>query len=477
MDGHKPAIGVEEGEILADKYRIERVLGTGGMGVVVAARHIELDERVAIKFLLPDTLDNPEVVARFAREARAAVRIKSEHVARIIDVGRLDSGAPYIIMEYLEGDDLATWLGRRGALPLSQALDFVLQACEAVAAAHALGIIHRDLKPANLFVVKLGHGRRHVKVLDFGISKVLAADASAPSMTQTATMLGSPLYMPPEQMRSAKDVDTRSDIWALGVILHEFISGQPPFAGATMPEVMTQVLDARPPGLRTLVPSVPEALERVVLRCLEKDKTRRYADVGELARALAPFAPERCRAAAERISRILADAGEDSGDEGRGPAPLPALEWPFLGRTRNSWGGTNRGARPSRRWVGIGGAAAVIVAAIVAFAAWSQRARVDGGPAASVAARVDGSALRAPELPHVAPVNEPGPGALAVGESAQAAAPRPSASAGRAARRDAGHRNVTSSTGRVTPTPPAADAPAQPVSKVPRPIVDPFEDR
>jgi serine/threonine-protein kinase len=269
MESEHAAIGVQEGEILAGKYRIERVLGAGGMGMVVAARHIELDEHVAIKFLLPETLDNPEVVARFSREARAAVRIKSEHVARIIDVGRMASGAPYIVMEYLEGEDLASWLERRGALSVDQALDFVLQACEAIAAAHALGIIHRDLKPANLFVVRLGDGRQRVKVLDFGISKVLTADQSAPSITNTAALLGSPLYMPPEQMRSARNVDTRSDIWSLGVILHQLVAGTPPFGGATMPEVLTNVLEGTPPGLRALVPAVPEGLEHVVLRCLQ----------------------------------------------------------------------------------------------------------------------------------------------------------------------------------------------------------------
>src|SRR5271168_2704525 len=147
---HSSAAGVEPGQILAGKYRIDQVLGVGGMGVVVAAHHIQLDERVALKFLLPEALHNPESVARFAREARAAVKIKSEHVARVTDVGQLENGAPYMVMEYLEGSDLATWLQDRGRLPVDQAVDFVLQASEALADAHALGIVHRDLKPANL---------------------------------------------------------------------------------------------------------------------------------------------------------------------------------------------------------------------------------------------------------------------------------------------------------------------------------------
>src|SRR5262245_59127005 len=163
---------VREGEVLAGKYRVDRVLGVGGMGVVVAAHHIELDDKVAIKFLLPETLENGEAVARFAREARAAVKIKSEHVARVSDVGKLESGAPYMVMEYLVGSDLAGWLDERGPLPIDQVVEFVLQASEAIAEAHSLGIVHRDLKPANLFAIRRPDGALSIKVLDFGISKM-----------------------------------------------------------------------------------------------------------------------------------------------------------------------------------------------------------------------------------------------------------------------------------------------------------------
>src|SRR6185295_3411573 len=163
---------VHEGQILAGKFRIERVLGQGGMGIVVAATHLQLDERVALKFLLPEALSNPEAVERFTREARAAVKIKSEHVARVSDVGMLETGAPYMVMEYLEGEDLGHWVSQRGALPTTQAVEFVLQAAEAIAEAHALGIVHRDIKPANLFCVRRADGLLSVKVLDFGISKL-----------------------------------------------------------------------------------------------------------------------------------------------------------------------------------------------------------------------------------------------------------------------------------------------------------------
>ncbi len=224
-------IGVAPGEVLAGKYRVDRVLGAGGMGVVVAAHHVHLDERVALKFLLPDALRSPEAVARFVREARAAVKIKSEHVARVTDVGHLENGAPYIVMEYLEGVDLSAWLRQNGPMPIPQAVDFVLQACEAIADAHVLGIVHRDLKPSNLFCIRRTDGQSSIKVLDFGISKILNPGTPRPDMTATSALIGSPLYMSPEQMSLSKGVDVRTDIWSLGIILFELITGRTPFEG------------------------------------------------------------------------------------------------------------------------------------------------------------------------------------------------------------------------------------------------------
>ncbi|HEY3664483.1 MAG TPA: serine/threonine-protein kinase, partial [Polyangiaceae bacterium] len=211
---------VREGDVLAGKFRIERVLGQGAMGVVVAATHIQLDERVALKFLLPEALANADAVARFAREARAAVKIKSEHVVRVSDVGTLESGSPYMVMEYLQGQDLSEWMTNHGTLNVSDAVEFLLQACEALAEAHALGIVHRDLKPANLFVTARRDGTPCIKVLDFGISKFTAPGSNL-NMTKTSTIMGSPLYMSPEQLSSTRTVDARTDIWALGVILFE----------------------------------------------------------------------------------------------------------------------------------------------------------------------------------------------------------------------------------------------------------------
>src|SRR5580692_1093404 len=216
---------VSEGDLLAGKYRVERVLGAGGMGIVVAARHEQLDQMVAIKFVRDEALDNEEAVQRFLREARAAVKLKSEHVARVLDVGKLDSGAPYMVMEYLEGNDLGHILTEQGPMEAAAATDWILQACEAVAEAHAAGIVHRDLKPENLFLTNTVGGTQKIKVLDFGVSKSMGgASGELSNLTRTRAMLGSPLYMAPEQMRSSRDVDARADIWALGVVLFQLLT-------------------------------------------------------------------------------------------------------------------------------------------------------------------------------------------------------------------------------------------------------------
>jgi len=322
---------VQEGQILAGKFRIERVLGQGGMGIVVAATHLQLDERVALKFLLPDALANPEAVERFAREARASVKIKSEHVARVSDVGTLESGSPYMVMEYLHGEDLAAWVRRNGALPVPEAIEFLLQACEAIAEAHALGIVHRDLKPANLFVTRRVDGSPCIKVLDFGISKVTVPGAVPEfGMTKTSTVMGSPLYMSPEQMSSSRNVDMRTDIWALGVILYETLTGRVPFEAETMPQLCGMILQDPPRPIHELRPDLPQALQQVLLRCLEKDRARRWNNVAELAFALAPFALPAAQRSAERIARVLGAAGFPSV-----PVAVAASSRPGTGTTTN----------------------------------------------------------------------------------------------------------------------------------------------
>ena len=302
---------VQPGQTLAEKYRVERILGTGGMGVVVAARHVELNALVAIKFLLPHVLTNQQAVTRFAREARAAVRIKSEHVARVSDVGTLETGAPYMVMEYLEGTDLASYLRSRSRLSVDRSIHFVLQACQAIAEAHLLGIVHRDLKPANLFLTRAADGSDVIKVLDFGISKNIDPDAShgTGSMTTAAGALGSPTYMSPEQLTEAAEVDERTDIWSLGVILFELLVGSPPFRADNLPKLFLAILHQRAPNPAALRRDLPAPLVATILRCLEKDRTKRFANIDEFAAALAEIAPARARLSIERIARLTAGGG------------------------------------------------------------------------------------------------------------------------------------------------------------------------
>jgi len=346
---------VWEGDVLNGKYRVERVIGVGGMGVVVAAMHLQLEQRVALKFMLPEVLNSRVAVERFPREARAAARLKSEHVARIIDVDALASGAPYIVMEYLDGIDLAAVLKQEGALPVRVIADYVTQALDAIAEAHALGIVHRDLKPGNLFITRRSDGGAWVKVLDFGISKVDAA-ASDLSLTRTQAIIGSPKYMSPEQLRASKLVDARSDIWSLGIILYELATGGVPFTSDVFSEMVIKVaMDPTPPMVAPQ--PLPGGFEALVRRCLEKDPTGRFQSVAELATALAPFAPVSSRPIVQRIRNLL------GGEAPRVTEPVEMLERP-LAPTVTAAGQVAAGTRRRARWPrGIGRAVAVLIAA------------------------------------------------------------------------------------------------------------------
>ncbi len=300
--------GIRPGDLLAGKYRVSRVLGTGAMGVVVAAEHVQLETKVAIKLLLPALRGNLEATKRFERESRSVAKLTNEHVARVLDVGETGDGLPYFVMEYLEGEDLAAMLARAGRLEVELAVEFVLHACVALAEAHGLGIVHRDLKPANLFCIRRPDGQLSVKLLDFGISKVSTAEEGVAeaiarlSLTKNLEAMGSPLYMSPEQMKSAKHADQQSDIWALGVILFQLLSNDLPFLGESETDVAVQVSTQPPRSLLARRPDLPPALEAVILKCLEKDRARRYANVADLACDLAPFAPARAWGAVERIT-------------------------------------------------------------------------------------------------------------------------------------------------------------------------------
>jgi serine/threonine protein kinase len=278
-----PLLPVSIGEVFEGKYRVERVIGEGGMGVVVMAHHLELDHPVAIKFLLDGLSESADGAERFRREARAAAKIQSDHVARVYDVGVLASGERYMVMEYLKGRDLGEELSARGRLPVAYGARLMLEVLEAVGEAHGAGIVHRDLKPSNVFLAERADGRIRVKVLDFGISKAVGlSSASDLSLTKTSAWMGSPLYMAPEQMQSARTVDARADIWSFGAIFYEVLTGEPPYVAESLPQLCTLLLsqDARP--VREKRAEVPKELDELVLKCLRRDPAHRYETTTEL---------------------------------------------------------------------------------------------------------------------------------------------------------------------------------------------------
>jgi len=458
---------VSEGDLLAGKYRVERVLGEGGMGYVVAAIHEQLEQRVAVKLLVEELAEDPDAVERFLREARASVRIQSEHVARVIDVGELADGAPYLVMEFLSGRDLAQELEARETFEIGVAIDYVLQACEALAEAHALGVIHRDLKPANLFLTHRPDGSPLVKVLDFGISKALKSQSgsggASPSLTAAQSFLGSPAYMSPEQARRPKTVDTRTDIWALGVVLYEFLGGETPFVGDVPLEVLTAAASDPMPSLREVRKDVPVELEAVIRKCLEKKADDRYQTVADFAEALRPFAPVESRRSISRIAGILRSslapqdpatttlksssipATVDTADTEAAPAsPISPSEQRDRDKdTQMDWGKSQSGTRRSRRTLvlAVGG---LVALALVGLGLHSL-GRADATPPPGERANAAQPSVPAPPTvtapvavaPPAAPaVTAPAPSAEAPAASASAApnaaakaAPGPAAAA------------------------------------------------
>ncbi len=305
------------GDLLAGKYRVERILGEGGMGVVVAAHHELLDQHVAVKLLYQDIADR-EAQSRLLLEARACAKLQSEHVARVVDVDTGADGLPFIVMELLEGADLCQIADARGALPRWLVVDYVLQGLEGLAHAHSRGIVHRDLKPSNLFLANRPDGSQIIKILDFGISKSTDPVYDGPGerkrvlqLTGGRAVLGSPPYMSPEQVRSPKTVDSRTDIWSLGIVMYELLTNSMPFGGDEMNETFAQILEKEPQPIRQIVNGVPEGLERIVMRCLAKNRENRFADVSELARALVAYGSGTWMQSADRVQATMARVHED----------------------------------------------------------------------------------------------------------------------------------------------------------------------
>ena len=309
--GEQTRVSINVGDVVAGKFRVDAILGEGGMGVVVAATHLQLRETVALKFLRRELCDLPKVVARFEQEARAAVKLKGEHVAHVLDVGVTDDGTPFYVLEHLEGRDLGVILAEERRLPIKTAVEYVIQACDGLAEAHARGIVHRDIKPENLFVVDRD-GWKQIKILDFGISKVtrMPSPDDAPDSTRNE-IIGSPAYMSPEQFTSSDDVDSRTDIWSLGAVLFELISGKTPYDESQgISALMSRVLLGEAPRLlKSYVPDVPRELVLVIDKCLSRDYDARFATAAELALALLPFAPSRARVVVEHAVSVTKAAG------------------------------------------------------------------------------------------------------------------------------------------------------------------------
>ncbi len=311
----KQAPPLSIGDVVVEKYRIESLLGEGGMGFVFAATHLQLGHRVAIKVLHTSQASTPEITQRFLREGRALARLQSEHIARVSDVGTLPSREPYMVMEFLEGQDFARELVSRGPLPIADAVDVVAQTCEALAEAHVRGIVHRDLKPANLFLTHKLDGDVCIKVLDFGISKVSSDDIAVEvdNITVTSTIVGTPKYMSPEQIQDSRSVDSRTDIWGLGTIFYELITQKRPFAAPSLALVCVKVLHEEVPAPSTLRAEIPAGIDAIIARCLKKDPNERFANVGELVEALIPFGNPSVRTSVTRIQRILTSDVRGSG--------------------------------------------------------------------------------------------------------------------------------------------------------------------
>ena len=380
---------VREGEVVAEKYRVQETLGVGGMGVVVAAQDEVLERRVAIKFLLPRLAGSETAGQRFVREARAATRITSEHVVRLLEIDKLPSGTPFFVMEYLEGRDLRAVLRDDGPLRHGLAVDYMLQALQAVAEGHLKGIVHRDIKPGNLFLATRADGTPLIKVLDFGIAKRLEShdDVHHSQLTSSDDVrLGSPAYMPPEQLQDPRDVDTRSDIWSIGATLYELLSGKPPFEGPSYVELVSHILSAPPKPISSRSPAraLPKGLHEVLVKCLEKDRARRYANAAELATALAPFGSEDARVSLTRVvgMNALPSPQSPAGRASVEPAGSCTTTLPVAAEsdpTRPDAASSTGHAKPAakRSWIVVAG-----VAGILGLALWLRNGAPPAPPVA-----------------------------------------------------------------------------------------------
>jgi serine/threonine-protein kinase len=404
---------VKEGDVIAGKFRIDRIIGEGGMGIVAAATRLDLDQPVAIKVMRMGSSAST-ARERFVREARAAAKLTTQHVARVFDVGTTESGEPYMAMELLEGRDLAAELAARGPLPIPEAVGYILQAIEGVAEAHAAGIVHRDIKPANMFLARGKGGDICVKVVDFGISKMVGGSLA---LTQEQTPIGSPLYMSPEQMHNSRDVDGRADVWSLAVSLYELLTTKTPFDCEDMHDLQSRIYRKDPPPLATYRSDVPAGFESVLLTCMAKDREKRWPNVAGLAAALVPFGPPGAEASAARAAVMLGEKLEPArATMDLGSSAVPARSGAGTSGALVSGSGAGTGAgRPglgTAEVIAIGAAMIVAVgAAGIGIGRWQSRpepvqpsvgSAVVQAPATSTAATAT-STVDAPSVVPVAP--------------------------------------------------------------------------
>ena len=359
------------GRVLDGRYRVERLLGRGGMGAVYEGRHAIVGKRVAIKMLHAEFAANEEVLKRFYREAQAAAAIGHKNIIDVMDVGVTPTGEPYLVMEYLEGEDLESMLARTGPLSVEAACAILEPALLALGAAHAKGIVHRDLKPANIFLCQVEGGRPTVKLIDFGISK-MSGGAGTTKLTQTGSLLGTPSYMSPEQARGGLDVDHRTDIYAMGVILYQMLTGELPFKGDNYNTLLISVLTESPRSLRELNPAIPADVDALVLKELDKDPAARSQSAAEMLAAFGRLEAYKERESGMSLLGTKIKNGVAGGDlggpsEGKGSKSSASRVLSQMAKgTPGAWSGTAAKKGPSKVLV-VGLVAAVLIIGVVAI--------------------------------------------------------------------------------------------------------------
>lgn len=313
------------GAWIADRYRVMKKIGEGGMGVLYACLDSVLSREVAVKLMQRSLAGEPLLAERLMREARLAAQLR-RHVAQVFDCGMLETGEPFIVMELLSGRDLYAVLRDSGPLSPTELASVMLQVCDGLSEAHEKGIIHRDLKPENLFCSNEPDGAAVIKIVDFGVSKQVTAERIR-AQTNPTESVGSPQYMSPEQISSPSEVDTRTDIWSLGVVMFELLTGAVPFNGPSPTQVCASVLTGPVPPLSDYCSDVPPALEFIVLRCLQKSREQRFQNVAELAAALRSFDSNYDLRPSRFASARAASVGDDDARDSVVDAPRPRRRW------------------------------------------------------------------------------------------------------------------------------------------------------